>query len=909
MIFNILSNKFVVECYFYHTKWNAMQLLTKFLPTVTLVAVCFALQAQSLVEKADKQFEMHAYRLAAKSYETVLAREPNDLAVAARLADAYFHLNELDDAARWYAKALKNTAVKPLVHLNYGKVLMMLGLYDDAEAQFNLYRKTDAPMAAQYIKSCRFARNTEDNDPDYKLAPLSKANSEASEFGVSLYNNQLVWSSNRTDLKRTRENGVKNDWTGSTQNQLFISPIEHISGLPFKISFLKSDLKNTYNESNPSFSADGKYVVFMRNNFDDGERISSGSGMELSLFTANVNEDGNWSDVRAFSHNGIGFSTGFPSLSADGQTLYFASNRSGGQGGFDIYVCSKRGNVWAEPRNLGASVNSPGDEITPFIDGKTLYFSSDYLTGYGGYDIFKVESLGSEAVNLGTSINSSGDDLGLVFTTSPTGAKSGFFVSNRKGGKGKEDIYRYDKQVESANIIVAEKGVLLKDVQVAVTQGNEKNLSPLKTGNWILNLNDGKTHTIEVKKEGYKTKTVNIAPRFVKTTQLIEVAMEKDVPVAMSTIPQYKGSVVDGSTGEGIQDVLIKVTNQSNNTQTETTTDKNGSYKINLNTSPTYLITYSKEGFIISKKTVKISSNSSKVIEEIVLKPSALSGRSELIADATTKKSVPVPASIPTDYDTKPEKVLVKKTEDRVYSVQLFVSSSDDVLNLSKYDKLKSFGNIYISPEGGKQKVRLGVFRTRELAGNALGKVKAQGLESAYIVEETNEKAVQNNQYTPKPVVPTEPETINKTPSELPKPKINTSKPKTSATTKPKVPTSTPKVDAAKTKKPVPQPSSYNTVVKPKSVSDVQPVAKKVTEDKTFKVKVASMKKPEWFDDSKVATIWKIDQVVEGDLTVFIMDGIKTLQQAKEIKAKVKAAGYKDAKVVVKEGGKFKVVD
>ena len=69
------------------------------------------------------------------------------------------------------------------------------------------------------------------------------------------------------------------------------------------------------------------------------------------------------------------------------------------------------------------------------------------------------------------------------------------------------------------------------------------------------------------------------------------------------------------------------------------------------------------------------------------------------------------------------------------------------------------------------------------------------------------------------------------------------------------------------------------------------------------------MKKPEWFDDSKVATIWKVDQVVEGDLTVFIMDGIKTLQQAKEIKAKVKAAGYKDAKVVVKDGGKFKVVD
>ncbi len=886
-----------------------MQLLTKFLPTVTLVAACFALQAQSLVEKADKQFEMHAYRLAAKSYETILTRDPNDLAIAGRLADAYFHLNELDDAARWYSKAIKNPGVKPTAYLNYGKVLMMLGLYDDAEAQFNQYRKTDATTAAQFIKSCRFARNTEDNDPDYKLAPLSKANTEFSEFGVSIYNNQLVWSSNRTDMKRARETGVKNDWTGSTQNQLFTSPIENISGQPFKISFLKNDLKNTYNESHPTYSADGKYVVFMRNNLDDGERINSGSGMELSLFTANVNEDGNWTDVRAFAHNGIGFSTGFPSLSPDGNTLYFTSNRSGGQGGYDIYACSRRGNVWAEPRNLGASINTPGDEITPFIDGKTLYFSSDYHTGYGGYDIFKVEGLGSEAVNLGTSINSSGDDFDLIFAPSATGAQSGFFISNRKGGKGKEDIYRYDKQVENANIVVVENGKPIKDAKITVTQGNEKNLTQLKTGNWILNLNDGKTYTIEVKKEGFKPKSLNIVPRFVKTTQLIEVALERDLPVAMSTIPQYKGSVLDGSTGEGLQDVLVKVTNQSNNTQTEVTTDKNGFYKISLNTISTYLITYSKEGFIIGKKTVKMSSNSSKVIDEIVLKPSAVSEKSELIADATTstKKSVPNPASIPTGYDAKPEKVLVKKAEDRVYSVQLFVSSSDDVLNLSKYDKLRTVGNIYISPENGKQKVRLGVFRSRELAANALEKVKTQGLESAYIVEETNDKAIHNNQFTPKAVAPIQPETTSKAPTELPKPKVNTPKPKNTASAN-KAKQETPKVDA-KTKKPLPQPKSYNTVVKPKTVADVKPLAKKVVEDKTFKVKVAAMKKPEWFDDSKVAAIWKIDQVQDGDLTIFIMDGIKTLQQAKEIKQKVKVAGYKDAKVVVKDGGKFKVVD
>jgi hypothetical protein len=96
-----------------------------------------------------------------------------------------------------------------------------------------------------------------------------------------------------------------------------------------------------------------------------------------------------------------------------------------------------------------------------------------------------------------------------------------------------------------------------------------------------------------------------------------------------------------------------------------------------------------------------------------------------------------------------------------------------------------------------------------------------------------------------------------------------------------------------------------------KSVETPAPVVevKPVVVDKTFKVQIAAMKKPEWFDDTKVSQLWKIEQVKEGKLTYFIMDGIKTLQQAKDLKAKVKTAGYKDAKVVIKEEGKFKIVD
>jgi hypothetical protein len=109
-------------------------------------------------------------------------------------------------------------------------------------------------------------------------------------------------------------------------------------------------------------------------------------------------------------------------------------------------------------------------------------------------------------------------------------------------------------------------------------------------------------------------------------------------------------------------------------------------------------------------------------------------------------------------------------------------------------------------------------------------------------------------------------------------------------------------------------PTTYNEVVKPKTAATKTiptPVVevKPAVVDKTFKVQIAAMKKPEWFDDAKVSQLWKIEQVKVGALTYFIMDGIKTLQQAKDLKAKVKAAGYKDAKVVLKEEGKFKIVD
>ena len=129
-----------------------MQFSSKTLLLAVLCTATFSLQAQTLSEKADMNYDLHAYRLAAQNYETVLLRDPEELATAAKLADAYYHLNDLQKAAKWYAVALKDANIKPTTVLQYGKVLMMLGKYNEATTQFKKYRTTDVAVADNYIK-------------------------------------------------------------------------------------------------------------------------------------------------------------------------------------------------------------------------------------------------------------------------------------------------------------------------------------------------------------------------------------------------------------------------------------------------------------------------------------------------------------------------------------------------------------------------------------------------------------------------------------------------------------------------------------------------------------------------------------------------------------------------------------
>jgi outer membrane protein OmpA-like peptidoglycan-associated protein/tetratricopeptide (TPR) repeat protein len=222
-------------------------------------------------------------------------------------------------------------------------------------------------------------------------------------------------------------------------------------------------------------------------------------------YSENVN--GEWTPIKSVSDKiNLPFSwESQPSISADGKTLFFISDRPGGYGGYDIYRSIKNDKgTWGTPINLGPDINSTGNEKSPFIhpDGKTLYFSSDGWMGLGGYDIFysrlSDDGSWSKPVNLGYPINSPDDEVGFLVSTDGT---KGYFASNKFNGKGGWDLYSFDLYQDAR----PEKVLFLK--------GTVKSETESETGNAKIELKNVETKTIsEIPLDSNTGNYVAVAP-------------------------------------------------------------------------------------------------------------------------------------------------------------------------------------------------------------------------------------------------------------------------------------------------------------------------------------------------------------------------------------------------------------
>jgi outer membrane protein OmpA-like peptidoglycan-associated protein len=280
-------------------------------------------------------------------------------------------------------------------------------------------------------------------------------------------------------------------------------------------------------------------MYFTRNNYGKKLKRDKNGVNNLKIYRSRK-VDGAWTEATELPFNSDEFSTGHPALSPDGKQLYFVSDRPGSLGETDIFVVDVyEDGGYSDPRNLGPEINTERKEMFPFISDKKLYFSSNGHIGLGGLDIYEVaidEENGFQQVkNMGKPVNSKKDDFSYIVNE---GTQKGFFASNRRGGKGDDDIYSFSRLLpEELNLnaiagVVTEQitGEVMPEALVTLLDENNIKLKEVisdKDGSFVFEDLDSNTkYTVKTTKEGYSEVVLNT---LTKENELInvEVSLEK----------------------------------------------------------------------------------------------------------------------------------------------------------------------------------------------------------------------------------------------------------------------------------------------------------------------------------------------------------------------------------------------
>lgn len=409
----------------------------RFFFLITILLGC-ASPSFSQLKRADRYVENLQHMKALPLY---LRKAKNGHAEAIEKAAHTFRLvKNYHQAELWYSKAVTAENTNPINHLYYGQVLKSNGKLDLAKEQFKLYQAKvpDDKDAASQIRSLELINNWKNNPAAYTITELKGINSENSDFSAVNFKSGIVFVSARgKDLIGESKEGRTNQPYLSI---FYTEPKSNGSGYKSPVSFSRK-INTDYHNGPVCFNKDQNVVYFTR-----VDKINSSKKDFINrpkIFSAILDQN-NSTKIESFYLNNDSYSLAHPSLSANGEYLYFSSDMPGGFGGADIYYCKKEGDNWGPAVNLGDSINTYGNELFPTIaeDG-TLYFSSNGHPGFGGLDIFSARMIGDmwqQITNMYEPINSSFDDFGIFFYE---GKKRGYVSSDRPGGAGDDDIYSF----------------------------------------------------------------------------------------------------------------------------------------------------------------------------------------------------------------------------------------------------------------------------------------------------------------------------------------------------------------------------------------------------------------------------------------------------------------------------------
>lgn len=405
-----------------------------------LIALLFFKVAigQNKNSKGDGHFFSYAYKDAIQAYNEDVSKgfvltQQQQL----NLADAYFQTKDFEQASAIYAQYFSQDSITDNFRLN--RYLTSLRKLGKVERSKTISIEKNGALGSELLENAdfnnRILHEAKDNIPslDFEVFNLA-GNSSQADFSPSFYGDQLLFTSGRpldaTGVQDT--GGYLKIFSGALAANGQLSDVSKYTDLS----------PSGYHEATPYFSKALNSVFYVLSNTKDGELEFDANGKN-ALAIAVQRLDGSF----RFLWRDLSTSFYYPFYDEVTERLYFAAQLEDSYGGTDIYyVNTNKGNIMSAPINLGPRVNSPGNEIAPYLFENSLYFSSDVFYGYGGMDIYK-SNLGNEGdfsipLNLGPQINSIADDFGFVLRNEGDGLL-GYFSSNRDGGKGDDDIYGF----------------------------------------------------------------------------------------------------------------------------------------------------------------------------------------------------------------------------------------------------------------------------------------------------------------------------------------------------------------------------------------------------------------------------------------------------------------------------------
>ena len=496
-------------------------------PTAKLLAIVFLLSfstgySQSGLEKANKQYDKLAYVDAIKTYERVAEKGYKSIEIFEKLGNSYYFNADFVNAVKWYNQLFTMTGnIAPEYYYRYAQSLKAVGDYKKSDEYMQKFASKSSDVRSQlFKKNPNYLQKIKANSGRF-IIENAGINSPYSDYGTAILGDELIFTSARDTGGIIRR---KHSWTNESFTNLYVANYKNDS--LGKVTKFDRQISSKFHESTPVFTKGGDTMYFTRNNYINGKKGKNADKVVLlQIYKSHLLQAGSkkarWSEPETLSINSNHYSTAHPALREDGTKMYFASDMPGTIGQSDIFIVDIHADgTFGTPQNLGPNVNTEGRESFPFATNNELYFASDGRPGLGGLDIYVTtisNGLFSAPENIGAPANSQKDDFAFMINQQ---TRKGFLSSNRDGGIGNDDIYKFTEtkklgcdQVLSGIVTDRISKAILPNTKLTISRSD---FTPISTvisdnkGKYNFTVKCGDSYYVKAEKPDYTTEETSI---------------------------------------------------------------------------------------------------------------------------------------------------------------------------------------------------------------------------------------------------------------------------------------------------------------------------------------------------------------------------------------------------------------